>query len=832
MKVLESILLLQVTSLCQVFSSSPVNCVWNNYGPWSECDGCTKTQTRRRTIAVYSQFDGHPCTGHTFETQPCVPTRGCLTEDGCGDRFRCFSGQCISKSLVCNGDHDCEERSTDEEQCEDRKPVCDNDKTPPNTDLTGAGFDVVTGEIKSGVIHTKSFGGKCRLVFNGDTRQYYRLSESVLAYTFQVEVKNDFSYDFYNSSWYYFKTSTEQVRTNYGERSDRSWQHTDKKDKSYHFMVLQNDVEVAQFMNNHPEFLTLAEPFWKDLSNLPAFYEYSAYRKLIENYGTHFLQSGSLGGLYKVIFYMDTEKMKSEGMSVLDMVKCTSSSSGFLFWKKTTKECKTLNEILTWSEGSSSNIIRGDPLVLGGEAKFVAGLSYLDLNNPAGNDARYAAWAGSVKNLPSVIKQKITPLYELVKEVSCDSVKKYYLKRAIEEYMNEKDPCKCRPCKNNGQATIVGSQCICYCKPYTFGSGCEYGYLVQDQPGVTDGSWSCWSSWSSCVRGSGRRSRSRSCNNPYPSGGGKSCSGNAVENQKCEDDEVEYFRTIDPHCFDTTENPTIFCPAPPALENGYVKDPSPEYPAGTRVVYTCVDGYNIVGSSVAKCGVDSKWHFDRIQCQRTVCTSPGLKNDVRISPNKGSYEIGEEVTLSCPPGHHLEGAATIVCETSLNWSPDVKNIQCKKTSPVVDPDPLTPSCQPWEKPQKSTCICKMPSECGSSLDICAIDGRNQKHVALTACKMLALQCLGRTYTVTDDSSCQLPAATERSCGACHLWEKCDGQTNKCICGVGKTCVDGGVSLCVQKDGELTQQTMSECDVGILKCQGKAVTILSMKPCGS
>lgn len=78
-------------------------------------------------------------------------------------------------------------------------------------------------------------------------------------------------------------------------------------------MVVENSVEVAQFINNRPDFLTLVEPFWKELFNLPVVYEYSVYRRIIEHFGTHFLHSGSLGGHYKVIFYIDTDKMKAEG---------------------------------------------------------------------------------------------------------------------------------------------------------------------------------------------------------------------------------------------------------------------------------------------------------------------------------------------------------------------------------------------------------------------------------------------------------------------------------------------------------------------------------------
>jgi complement component 7 len=81
-------------------------------------------------------------------------------------------------------------------------------------------------------------------------------------------------------------------------------------------LVVQNAVEVAQFINNNPEFLQLAEPFWKELLHLPSLYDYSAYRRLIDQYGTHYLQSGSLGGEYRVLFYVDSGKIKQSGTAL------------------------------------------------------------------------------------------------------------------------------------------------------------------------------------------------------------------------------------------------------------------------------------------------------------------------------------------------------------------------------------------------------------------------------------------------------------------------------------------------------------------------------------
>ncbi|NXM55275.1 CO7 protein, partial [Illadopsis cleaveri] len=827
-QVLGIFLLLEVSGFFPIFSSpSPIHCRWNSFGPWSECNGCTQKQIRRRTVAVYGQYGGNPCSGDAFETRSCTPTRGCPTEDGCGDRFRCFSGQCISRSLVCNGDQDCEEDGADEDQCEERKTVCDIDKTPLNSELTGAGFDIITGETKGRVIHTKSFGGQCRKVFSGDRREYYRLSESVLAYNFQVKVQNDFSYEFFNSTWSYMKHTERYENSN-------KYKHTQNENlqKSKQLMVVENSVEVAQFINNRPDFLTLAEPFWKELFSLPVVYEYSVYRRLIEHFGTHFLHSGSLGGHYKVIFYMDTDKMKAEGVSITDLYKCTSSGWNAIIVKKKKQKCTKLDELLLTSSGTSGNKIKGDPYIEGGSPSAVAGLSYLDLDNPAGNSQMYTSWAASVTDYPRVIKKKLTPLYNLVKEVPCSSVKKFYLKQAIEEYMAENDPCKCQPCQNGGEAAVEGTQCVCYCKPYTFGAACELGTLVQDQPGVVDGHWSCWSSWSPCS--GGRKSRSRSCSNPSPRGGGKACLGEQHESKACEDEELQHLRLIEPHCFDLSINPTEFCSPPPLLENGFVLNAENSYPVGKNIVYACKHGYSLVGDPVAKCRSNLQWQVGERYCQETACLLPDLEGGLQGEPWKPVYEIGERITLSCPHGMHLEGSHSILCEPSLKWSPDVKTIQCKRSLqpsvPSVKTEVTAPKCQPWEKMHQSQCVCKMPYECGPSLDICATDQRTKRNAPLTVCKMHALECMGRKYSLTNAENCKVPQAVEIPCGSCRSWEKCNVPSNVCICDEDGLCEEGGAQVCAEVSGSAARRTMTECEVGLLRCRGETVTLVSIRPC--
>lgn len=817
-------------------ASSPVNCQWGSYTPWSECSGCTKTQTRRRSVAVYGQYEGLPCVGSAFETQSCEPSRGCPTEEGCGERFRCFSGQCISKSLVCNGDSDCEEDSADEDRCEDSesRPLCDTDKPPPNVELTGNGYNALTDQFRKKVINTKSFGGQCRKVFSGDGRDFYRLSGNVLSHTFQVKVDNDFNYEFYNSSWSYVKhtfntyssaTSRSSLFSSSSSGSFHFTSHTNEihKKKSYQMMVIQNTVEVAQFINNNPEFLQLAEPFWKELSYLPSLYDYSAYRRLIDQYGTHYLQSGSLGGEYRVLFYMDSEKIKQSGFDSLEGQKCSSSSFSF-FVTSSQKECKELKDAIKSAAGTQGNVLQGNSFVRGGSINFASGLAYLELDNPTGNKERYSTWARSVTDNPEVIKQKLTPLYELVKEVPCASVKRLYLKRALEEYLAEFDPCHCRPCQNGGVATVAGTQCQCHCKPYTFGVACEQGVLVGSQAGVVDGGWSCWSSWGPCIQG--KKRRSRKCNNPSPSRGGKSCIGETTESKQCEDEELEHLRLLEPHCFSLSLVPTEFCPSPPALKDGFVQDEGGSFPVGKNIVYTCNEGFSLVGDPVARCGEDLRWLVGEMRCQKIACVLPILMDGIQSQPHKPFYTVGEKVTFSCSGGMSLEGPSAFLCGSSLKWSPEMKNVQCvQKDSPVRQ---AVPECQRWEKLQNSRCVCKMPYECGSSLDVCARDERSKRILPLTVCKMHVLHCQGRNYTLAGTDSCNLPASVEKACGVCPLWRKCDAQSSKCVCREVSECEEEGFSVCVDVNGQ--EQTMSECEVGVLRCRGQSVSITSIRPC--
>ena len=75
-------------------------------------------------------------------------------------------------------------------------------------------------------------------------------------------------------------------------------------------LVLKNEIEVAQFQSNSPQYLPIAEEFWKALVKLPSVYYYAAYRSVLERFGTHYLAEGTLGGSFKAVARIDQETEK------------------------------------------------------------------------------------------------------------------------------------------------------------------------------------------------------------------------------------------------------------------------------------------------------------------------------------------------------------------------------------------------------------------------------------------------------------------------------------------------------------------------------------------
>ncbi|KAE8284817.1 Complement component C7 Precursor [Larimichthys crocea] len=811
--------------LSPVWCQQPVNCRWGPYGDWSECDGCTRTKVRTRHIEVYAQFGGSPCSGEAKQTQPCVPQKSCPLNTGCGDRFRCTSGQCISRSLVCNGDQDCED-GLDERNCQQDSShySCDTEKTPPNSDFTGRGYDVLTGKLRAGVINTLSFGGQCRKVFSGDHKMYYRLPQNVLRYNFEVTVNNEESDESYDDSWSY----VQHIQSNALVGHDRRTFHKDfTENKAHRLIILKNKVELAQFQNSAPQYLTLSQGFWKALTSLPFTYDYSAYRQLFQTYGTHYLSEGSLGGEYQALLELDRDSLSSTSTTDREYQRCWRKVKRRLFRKKVKVTCEKLTQSLSSKQGHNRMKMPIKVNIFGGDTAFISALSVLDLENPEANGQIYDNWASSVKDFPDIVNQKLRPLYELVKEVECAGLKKHHLKRATEEYLAEEHPCHCRPCQNNGQPLLTGSVCRCVCRPGTSGRACETGTMIGEQPGVIHGSWSCWSSWGSCS--GGQRSRTRSCNNPAPSRGGRYCTGLQVEHKPCEDADIQYLKVMEPQCFSLSTTPPKTCGPPPNLRNGFIQNPKDFYLVGNTVEYSCIWGHYLNGDAMAECTGNGTWRTGARVCKSSTCWFPPLNTEIIATPIKTAYQIGEKMFLSCPAGSVLEGEVSeTMCNPSLQWSPSPAGVYCD-AAPTTRPAPSGLKCKLWESVGETQCVCKMPHQCLTSLQLCARLGSSRTRL-LGVCQLGALQCIGRSFTLANDNDCGWPDKASISCDDCTPGTICQDSTRKCICQNVSECPKDSAPLCVTSGVGGVARTMTECEVGARRCAGEQINVNSIEAC--
>nr|QGH45430.1 complement system-related protein C7a-1 [Cyprinus carpio] len=715
---------------------------------WSACDGCSKAQAQSRSTAVYPQFGGQPCTGSSTCTQSCIPAQVCPLEEGCGEGFT--ARKSISQSLVCNGDHDCEDGS-DEWRC-DSKKISD--------ECSAHWFDIVRGEARGTVINTKSFRGLCKKSFSGDHKDLYRLPQSVLRYTFQATEISEFTRKHYlNHTEHHSRTTG----TTYGH-DDYVFHDELVQSQSKNLLIMKSDMNVAQFQNQAP-YLPLSEEFWKALWFLPVTYDYAAYRNVLERFGTHYISEGTLGSQFRLFMAASQDGVKKCVSETVqrDYKLCVKTYHSILFiiwW--TTVDCdeQTFRKVQSFYESISKNDMTTN--IIGGALGYIPKLSMLNKNTPVENGRTFSQWSGSVKDFPKVIKPKIRPLH-LVKEVSCAGVKKHHLKHTTETYLSE--------CKKKKKSV---------CKPGTKGQACKHGTPQDEQPAI-HGDWACWF-----------LSRSQ---------GGRDYIGNAVETTAW-DDELDYLHKMEPHCFENSFTR-------PPLGNGFVLYPKDAYPVGSKIEYTCTEGFHLIGNPIAECQENLNWLRNQIKCKKTLCI-PQLPPDVTGSLWKLTYNIGE-ASLSCPEGKVREGLAAIQCNAGLSWSPQPKETRCLA---VFKSATVPVQCQPWENLAKDKGIC-VPHKRKSSLEICATDERPVWTQTLSVCKVQAMRCLRHRSSI--------------ACLHYTLWETCDEPTNSCCCKTSEECssLDAWIHVCMQQEGASAAVTMTECR----KCR-EAVRIASIQPCQS
>ncbi|EHB16524.1 Complement component C6 [Heterocephalus glaber] len=864
----------QETRECN-WQKCPINCILGDYGPWSDCDPCLEKQTKVRSILRPSQFGGQPCTEPLVTFQPCIPSKLCKIEEvNCKDKFRCDSGRCIASKLECNGENDCGDNS-DERACGRKKPVCPRTYTPiPSVQLIGAGFHFLAGDPRGEVLDTSFTGGICKTVKSSRTSNPYRMPANLENVNFEVQTEeDDLETDFYKDLIRFEKNENKKASVSgkkksdfhvpifYSSKKNENFKHnlafkeaiqaSHKKDSS--FVRIHKVIKVLNFTMK-AEDLHLSDVFLKALNRLPLEYNFALYSRIFEDFGTHYFTSGSLGGVYDLLYQFSSEKLKNSGLSEEEIRNCMriETRKRYLFFKKTKVEehCTTNKKSESYEGSFLQKAEKSISLVRGGKSSYAAALAW-EKGNSVPDEKVLSEWLESVKENPAVIDFELAPITNLVRNMPCAVTKRNNLRKAFQEYAAKFDPCHCAPCPNNGRPTLSGTECLCVCQSGTYGENCERRSPDYKSDSV-DGNWGCWSSWSVCSAAY-KRSRTRLCNNPAPQQGGRYCEGEEQQEEDCTFSIME--NSGQPCISDDEEMREVDLPeteadsgcSPPVLpENGFIWNEKKLYSVGEEVEISCLTGFKPVGYQYFICLPDRTWRRGDMECQQMACLKPVIPEMLTLSSFQRVYRIGESIELTCPKGFMVAGPSRYTCKGN-SWTPPIsESLTCEKDILTK----LKGPCQPGQKQSGSECICLSPEDCSHySEDLCVFDTDSNHYITSSACMFLAKKCLNSQHLhFLHIGSCQegvqLEWGLERtklasnstkqeSCGydTCYDWEKCSASTSSCICLLPPQCIKGGNQLyCVKMGSSTLKKTVNICEVGAVRCAKRKVEILHPGRC--
>ncbi|KAM8961316.1 complement component C6 [Pelodytes ibericus] len=854
----------------------PISCRLGDFGSWSVCDPCLKKQFRTRTLERAAQFGGQPCSGQLVDSRQCIPTKICNIQDSdCDRKFKCNTGRCIALNLRCNGDNDCGDNS-DERNCRKKIEPTRSFESIPGVQLMGNGFNYLSGESRGEVLGNNFYGGKLVTVSGngtGPNRKLYRLPTNVESIVFKVEnEEDDVASDFYNSlKDFSNKMNTQNSHSHSGKRSSgipflfHSKSNSRitsastfreaiqaSQSKTSNFIRINKVVSVSKFTMTKKD-LWLSDVFLKALNHLPLEYNYALYSRIFDDFGTHYITAGSMGGSYDLLYQFSSENLKNSGLTESESVECvkTETVRRILFWKKkTVREICTTNKMSERYEGSFlQSSEKAISLVKGGRAEFAAKLAWQkDGRFPEENV--FGDWVSSTVDNPTLIEYQLSPIIELVTGFPCAVTKRRNLLKAFDTYLDRFDPCMCLPCPNNAKVVLSDKECLCICEAGTYGKSCEKRSPDYNSV-VVDGSWSCWASWSSCDA-SLTRTRKRECNNPSPRNGGKPCEGEQTEEGRCYISLMEDKGAL---CINDDEEKKEIDQEPPEHDSGCGKPDPPEngffineknwYSVAEELEIVCIAGYALSGYQFLRCLPDGTWKQEDVECLKTTCPRPSVSEDITIISFKTEYKVGETIQMTCPQGFIVTGKTFYQCGSDFTWKPPIlRQLSCEKEAPTV----LQGKCNPGQKQVGSECVCMSPEQdCRHyTEDLCIFDAHNDKEVNLPRCQYLAEKCLGtKELHFVDSGPCKdinldwvrarislaANSVKKEPCGYdfCYDWERCLG--TECSCITPSQCPQNDVQqYCIKAGISGIRKTASHCFLAAIKCRNIKHEILSNSAC--
>uniref|UniRef100_A0A7M4FFJ4 Complement component C9 n=1 Tax=Crocodylus porosus TaxID=8502 RepID=A0A7M4FFJ4_CROPO len=486
----------------QLNAPSPIDCKLSSWSEWGPCDPCLNQRFRSRSIVRFGQFGGRKCLESLGDSQKCNSNTACLEiEVDCGADFTCDSGRCIKRRLMCNVDNDCGDYS-DENDCEgDPRSPCRNQEIDVSEigRTAGHGINILGMQPMASPFENEYFNGLCERVRDGNTKTYYRKPWNVAVLNYETRADKSFTSESYQDRLTVFKEVLRTKQEHFEVGMVLKLKPTEEKKAALNFStgykysagesfhsILKYDQERVSSIESSPLIqlgrfqmrsrdVRLTDAFLDDLNFLPVEYDKGEYFRFLENYGTHYAVSGTVGGKYELIYVLDNYAMKLKGIRVEDVKKClgyhldTSLASKDLDYQLKIKDSKLIDDVLSFVDGGKIDFsVKIKEMLL-------RGAHVVDIQD-------YVQWASSLVDVPVVIQQRPSPIHTLVPVKMRDAyTKKQNLERAIEDYVTEYNVCKCEPCQNGGTLVVIDGECICMCSSYFKGIACQIAKGKEDE---------------------------------------------------------------------------------------------------------------------------------------------------------------------------------------------------------------------------------------------------------------------------------------------------------------------------------------------------------------
>ncbi|XP_056639770.1 uncharacterized protein LOC130447135 [Diorhabda sublineata] len=130
----------------------------------------------------------------------------------------------------------------------------------------------------------------------------------------------------------------------------------------------------------------------------------------------------------------------------------------------------------------------------------------------------------------------------------------------------------------------------------------------------------------------------------------------------------------------------IQCGYPADISNGEYNLVNDSVGYLSRVIYSCNEGYEMIGRAQLACDIDERWNGPPPRCEAIQCEPPAQIENGNVDISNATI-FGMEVTYSCNDGYVLNGPEILTCLTNGHYDNLPPTCQMVATTVVQIPEP-------------------------------------------------------------------------------------------------------------------------------------------------